>query len=190
MAHHHPGPKARRTKTPGRPRRTRTPRPAAVNTMQMAATRAARLSAADVHLQMAIIRRALAEFSTGQRCLDHWRSLADTANMAETLAGMGLGSGPEADRAIHAAQAALHQVHQRHTQRGTWALRAAELEALHWLVQLHEVQLTACSYGELDAALRRTAHRIAQARSGNASRDAIVVVGDMATVEAGGACVA
>ena len=156
------------------------PRRVALNAVEIAINRVRRLSDADVQRQMEIVQQALLEFSRGERCAQHWRSLADTAAMAETLAAMGLGSGLQADEVVNAAQAALHDVHVRHAERGTWTLWADEIDALRWLVSLHGLQLAACSFGEFETAYRRTAERQAQALAGNAAPDAIVVVGDMA----------
>ena len=153
-------------------RRARTrahhPRRCALNAVEIAINRARKLSDADVQRQHALVKTALAEFCRGQNCEAHWLSLADTANLAETLAAMRLGYGPEADRVINDAQRALHDVHQRHATRGTWTLYADEIDALHWLVALHcTVQLAACSYGEFSDAYDRTQNRLRLALAGS-----------------------
>lgn len=159
--------------------RKRAERPVYVNAVQLAIDRAQRLSAQDAAGQRALVETALLQFLQGIDCERHWASLADTANMAETLAGMGLGSGPHADAVIERGQQALAAVHQRQAERGTWTLYPAEIDDLHWLVALHcRTQLPATSYGELETALDRTRNRIAQARAGNASPTAIVLVGN------------
>lgn len=155
------------------------PRRVSANALQIAIKGVSLLSHDDVEGQVALMNQAAAEFSRGQHCERHWLSLADTANMAETMAAMGLGSGPDADRVIEDAQRALGAVHQRHAERGTWTLWADEIEALGWLVRLHTTQLRACSYREFELAFHRTAERLAQARAGNAPAGAIVVVGQL-----------
>lgn len=155
------------------------PRRVATNALHIAINGARRLSDHDVQQQVTLMERAASEFARGQHCPVHWLSLADTANMAETLAGMGLGAGPDADRVIEDAQRALAAVHQRHATRGSWTLYADEIEAVHWLVRLHTTQLQACSYSEFEQAFRRTAERLAQARAGNAPAGAVVVIGQM-----------
>ena len=155
------------------------PRRVATNAVDIAINRARRLSDTDVHQQMTIVRNAVAAFCRGENCRHHWVSLADTANMAETLAGMRLGGGHDAQRLIETAQKALADVHQRHTERGTWTLYADEIDALQWLVGLHLVQLEACSYGEFEQAYRLTAQRMQQALAGNASPGARVIVGHL-----------
>lgn len=154
-------------------------RHSALNAVQIAINGARRLSDADVQGHMALIERAEREFAQGIDCARHWASLADTANMAETFAAMGIGSGAQADDVIERAQRALSEVHQRHAIRGTWTLYADEIDAIHWLVRLHAVQLGACSYREFATAMDRTQQRLAQARAGNAPAGAIVVVGQM-----------
>jgi hypothetical protein len=156
------------------------PRPVYANAVQISLARVKPLSAADVAGQAALIQHALAQFCQGANCDMHWRSLADAANMAETLAGMGLGSGDDATRVIELAQRALADVHQRHTTRGSWTLYADEIDALHWLVRLHcTAQLPARSYGELSDAMAATRNRLQQALAGNAPRSALVIDGGM-----------
>ena len=156
------------------------PRPVYSNAVQIALARVKPLTAADVAGQTALVQHALQQFCQGINCDAHWRSLADTANMAETLAGMGLGSGDDATRVIELAQRALADVHQRHTQRGSWTLYADEIDALHWLVRLHcTAQLPACSYGELGDAMAATRNRMQQALAGNAPRGALLIDGGM-----------
>lgn len=156
------------------------PRPVYANAVQIAMGRARRLTDADVAGQRLVVQTALAQFCQGIDCDRNWCNLADTANMAETLAAMGLGGGDDADRVIRDAQTALHDVHQRHSTRGSWTLYADEIDALHWLVRLHcTAQLPACSYGELATAMDRTQNRLRQALAGNAPRGALVIDGGM-----------
>lgn len=120
----------------------------AVNSVEIAINGARKLSQSDVDGQHQLLTNAAAEFARGVQCAAHWLSLADCANVAETFAAMGLGSGDEADTVIQRAQQALHDVHQRHETRGTWTLYADEIDALHWLVQLHRVQLQRVCQGD------------------------------------------
>lgn len=153
------------------------PRRVATNAVQIAINGARALSDDDVRGQIALITRAVDEFTRGIDCARHWLSLADAANMAETFAAMGLGGGADAERVIDDAQRALAEVHRQHADRQSWTLWADQIEALRWLVQLHGTQLGACSYREFDTAFRRTAERVAQAAAGNAPRGTIVLKG-------------
>jgi hypothetical protein len=163
-----------------KPRRKYRPGAVHVNAVQLAIRRAGKLDRADVLGQHRLQQRALTEFAAGQHCAAHWRTLADAANMAETLAGIGIGTGADALTIIADAQHALAAVARRHADRQTWTLYAGELDALRWLIALHGRQLAECSYGEFDTAYVRTANRMAQALAGNAAADAVVVVGDVA----------
>ena len=163
-----------------KPRRSYRPGQTHINATQIALTRVSKLSRADVMGQHKLQTRALDEFMAAQHCAAHWRTMADAANMAETLAQMGICSGADAQQIITDAQAALAAVHDRHTARKSWTLYAAEVDALRWLLALHGRQLAECSYGEFDSAFRRTTNRLAQARAGNAAAGAVVVVGDLA----------
>ena len=160
--------------------RPRKPRPVHVNAVQQAINRARKLAPADVAGQVQLITVALAQFMRGENCGEHWRSLADTANVAETFEAMGICSGPQAQRVIDQAQTALYNVQLRHQQRGTWTLYAHEVDELTWLNAVHSHQLRECSYGEFERALRTTHHRLAAARAGNAPKGALVITGDIA----------
>lgn len=150
-----------------------------LNTMQMAANLARKLSDSDVQCQGIAVRHAVREFCCARDCERHWLSLADTCNIAETMSTMRLGTGPEVDDAISAANQVLGDVYQRQTAGAGWKLHADEIEALHWLAPVHIAQLQACSYGQFEAAYRRTAQRIQQAQLGNAAVGAIVIVGQV-----------
>ena len=162
-----------------KPRKQYRPRPVSCNIVAIALNKVRKLSAEDVQRQHQLMTTALREFSAGKDCAYHWRSLADSANMAETLSAMGICSGLQASTIIHAAQQALAAVHVRHATRGTWTMYATELDTLQWLVVLHTRQLAECDYGEFEKAYQSTSNRIAQARAGNAPAGAIVVVGDV-----------
>lgn len=162
-----------------KPRKAYRPAPVYANTVQRAVGGACCIAPQEVNAQRQRLQQALQQFRSGQHCAHNWRSLADVGNMAETLAAMRIGSGPEAESVIEAAQQALADVHTRHAQRGTWTLYPRELDALHWLLRLHEVQMQVCSYSEFEEAFQRTTRRVAQARAGNAPAGAIVIEGDI-----------
>ena len=102
-----------------KPRRAYRPQPMHANSLQRTLARVHKIAAADVAGQISLMATAVREFSAGQHCLHHWRSLADTSNVAESLSAAGICSGPDADRVIHAAQAALAAVHERSRTRST-----------------------------------------------------------------------
>lgn len=153
-------------------------RTAALNTVDLVLQRNRLLSAEDFAMQTGIVGQAVRELE-GPDAMTHWRSLADVANLAETLAGMGLGAGPEADRVIAEAQTALGAVFERRQQTGTWQVDDQQGESFEWLAALHKTQLRDCTYGEFETAYRRTAERLRQAIKGNAPRRAVVVTGQI-----------
>lgn len=163
-----------------KPRKAYRPRPVHANATHIALTGVRKIAPQDVRDQINLINSALQQFMAGTHCAAHWRSLADAANMAETLATMGICGGPQADDLIDAAQRALAAVHIRQQVTWSWTLYASEIEALGWLTTLHARQLSECDYSEFERALQRTHNRVSEARAGNAPRGAIVVVGDMA----------
>jgi hypothetical protein len=154
-----------------------------LNAHVIAISRVRKISDFDANEQRRLINEHFTAYLQGDDCPSRWRSLADAANMAETLAEMGLGSGQDADEIIAAGQAALanawQRAHPTNGRRGTWTLYPNEIEALRWLVTLHtNTQLPACSYGELDTAIKRTCTRIAQAKAGNASPGTVMLEGN------------
>lgn len=162
-----------------KPRKAYRPQPMHANALQRTLARVHKIAPEDVAGQVSIMARALREFSSGQHCLHHWRSLADVSNVCESLTAAGICSGPDADRVINTAQAALAAAHERSRSRETWTLYPAELDSLHWLVALHARQLGECDHAEFDRAWQATHERVSQARAGNAPLGAIVIVGDI-----------
>ena len=154
-------------------------RPVHANAVHMALRRCQTIAREDVAKQHRIMLTARHEFARGVNCALHWRSLADVANLAETFAHMGIGSGPDAERVVTLAQETLFHVMQRQRERTSWTLHAAELEALDWLIALHLKQLSCCDMGEFERALLSTHQRVAQARAGNAPAGAIVIEGEI-----------
>ncbi len=157
-------------------------RPIHLNQLERTLTGVAKLRPADVSRQIAIVGVAIDRLlAAGADADAAWRDLADTANVAETLADMRIGGGLQARLAIQHAQEALAYCAQERAERGTWALRAGDrIEIrmrLELLRDLHRTQLSECSYGEFERAFNLTVERLRQARSGNAPRDAVVVEG-------------
>ena len=149
------------------------------NAVQIAINNARRLHQADVAMQGEVLENALHQFIAGHDCLLHWRSLADAANVTETLCSMRICSGPEAEHVVDAAKLALAAVADRHSGGGSWTLHAHELDALRWLLSLHSHQLRECSFGEFDRALIATQQRLAQYRAGNAPAGARIIEGEI-----------
>jgi hypothetical protein len=151
-----------------------------LNPIAVAIESARKLSEADRATLLRIIDTAWTHYRSGVECGAQWCVLADALNMAESLARIGIASDADSVERIDAAQRVLAQAHMRHTERGTWALRGPELQALDAGLWTHRVQLEHCSLGEFERAKHSTEVRIRQARAGNAPAGAIIVEGAIA----------
>lgn len=151
-----------------------------LNPIAVAIEGAARLPAADRIALQGIVQHALDSFRRGADCAAQWCVLADALNIAESLARLGIASDADSMERINAAQRALATAHQRHSTRGTWALRGAELQALDAGLWTHRIQLDYCSLREFERARHDTAERMRQARAGNAPAGAVVIEGAIA----------
>lgn len=150
-----------------------------LNPIAVAIEGAALLPERDRMALQAIVQHAQADFSRGTDCTRHWLTMADALNISESLARLGIASDADSVERIMAAQAVLAAAHQRHAQRGTWALRGAELQALDAGLWTHRIQLEHCSLREFERARADTVERIRQARAGNAPRGAVVIEGSV-----------
>ena len=154
------------------------------NALQRALVGVSKISAEDVARQVAAMRIAIDGLLAGHNGSDCWRSMADAANVAESLAELGIGGGEEARQVIAEAQEALAWIVQERRERGTWALRADERDEIRrrltWLASVHATQLSHASYSEFERAYQATARRVQQARAGNAAKGSIVIEGVIA----------
>lgn len=162
-----------------KPRKAYRPQPLHLNAHQLAMAKVHKLRQVDLADQCNVLDTALRTFAAGHNCAHHWRSLADAANVCESMAALGIGAGSQATEIIQGAQRVLHDVLQRHRTRGSWTLYPLELDTLYWLLALHKRQLAECDYSEFVRALDQTHARVAQARAGNAPAGAIVVEGEI-----------
>lgn len=160
--------------------RARFDRRVILNPVAVAIEHAQKLRTEDRANLQRIVEQALHDFRTGRDCAAQWCTMADALNTAETLAGMGIVSDDDSRDRISHAQQVLADVHRRHAERGTWALRGPELQALDDGLWVHRVQLEHCSLGEFERARRDTAERLRQARAGNAPAGARIVEGPAA----------
>ncbi|WP_457425611.1 hypothetical protein [Roseateles sp. P5_E7] len=138
----------------------------AATPLQIATNRAAKLNDDEQRGLLFNPRTAFTEFRAGRGSLGLWLHLADAINVGQVLATEhGLASN-HADT-FAAAVNAMAAVHGRFGRRGSWTLRAAELEALNFALCVHAVQLGLCSRGELGAAYTTVANRARGALAGN-----------------------
>jgi hypothetical protein len=160
-----------------KPRKAYRPHRVDTDPMDLATARAGLLMPTQ---KATLVRPVTAALDHLRRCVDPWTawcSLADALNVAEQLALRNIASDRQPE--FHAAQQVMHDVYHRQATRGTWAMRAPELAALDFAVQLHVIQLGLCTQGELADSIQAVQRRVAQALAGNAPKDAQVCVGQL-----------
>lgn len=104
---------------------------------------------------------ALESFRTGKAVPDDWRAIADVCNLAETLAGMGVG--PEVMEATLKAQEALGAAFDRHKAGKPLLFTGPELQAVRDVVEYHDLQRTSIGLAQYEKAIRTTRDRIRSA---------------------------
>lgn len=143
---------------------------------------ACKLNAAKSATVIANIRLAHDALKKG----DHdkpWKGLADTFNVAEQLAVMGICSDTESVSIIIAAQHALADIHDRNMAAGRpCAMHASEIVAIDAGIERYEIQLAYCSRREYDAAISQAINIVQQARAGNAGKTVRHCIGFIGTV--------
>lgn len=105
---------------------------------------------------------AIESFRTGSATKADWMALADLANVAETLAGEGVGR-DEVLPVVAKVQEALSSAHARFKAGGHLGFDGPGLQAVRDLAEYHDVQRTSITRGEYERAIKRTADRIRSA---------------------------
>lgn len=147
---------------------------ALIPTLAVAAHRASTLTQGERVAELQPASDAVTAARRGQRKMraPHWMALADTANVAEALAQLGIASNLSAD--IEAAHAALVDVFAHQQATGRWECTAPQLAAIDELLWIFGVQIEHCSHGELADAKQRVRDVCAQARAGNGAPGTVV----------------
>lgn len=101
---------------------------------------------------------ALEQFAAGRAQPADFRDLCDMLNLAETMAGMGIG--PEVLAACQGAQAALLAAKEGYEQRRVMVLADAGLLALRDLYEFHDLQRTSVDRSTYERAIAKTRNRI------------------------------
>ena len=144
--------------------------------MRMVMNRVRTLTNEERDTLLTAARTAFEEFRFGRGAPRWWRSLADAVNISNELMSSGLANDHAAT--FERASDALRAVAERHAERGSWTLNAAELDALDLLVNVNAVQIMNCSLAEFCSAVERVQRRVRGARNGN-NVTAIAVEGDL-----------
>lgn len=142
----------------------------------------ARVSTLTIAQRLDLMRPLRAAFTGLRTATGHWPAWCGMAyglNVAEQLALSGIARDrlPE----FTAGQAAMHALHSRVVAGGSWTMRAQEITALEFAVDLHGIQLQFASQGEVANASEAVKRNVQQALKGNAPRDAKVCVGVLGT---------
>lgn len=157
-----------------KPRKAYRPGRLDTDPMGLAMTMAAKLDATQLPGMLQRIQARLDAFRTGSGNGEHWAALADSLNVAEGLAELGIAA--DHTDTFERGQQALAAVHGRaHGPRKSWTLRGPELQALDDALFVHGVQLQHCSQGELHKAVATVRRRMQQALKGNGGRGATVL---------------
>lgn len=109
---------------------------------------------------------SLDAFTRGQATMQEWSDLVNANNLAQTLAGMGVGR--EALPDCHAAEAALIEAASRFNDSQRMGLSGPGIQALRSVIEWHDLQRSAIPRSQYEEAIRLTAARI---KSGHATID-------------------
>lgn len=157
-----------------KPRKAYKPRPIDLDPVDMVKSGVAKLTLAQRLAFERDARTAFAGLRSATGGLHAWETVADAMNVSELLAANICSDRlPE----FFAAQDALHELHSRVQAGGSWTMRAAEITALDFAVDLHVIQLQFCSQREMDDAIKTVKRKMQQALKGNAPRSARICVG-------------
>jgi len=110
-------------------------------------------------LLLAAEHEALDAFRTGTATQKHWRTIADVVNLAETLAGMGVGR-DEVSPVLSSVEQHLGAAHQGFLRTNCIETTPDGLQAMQDLVEYHHLQRTAIDLATLERAIQTTMNRI------------------------------
>jgi hypothetical protein len=109
---------------------------------------------------------SLDAFTHGRARLAEWSDMANVNNLAQTLAGMGIGT--EAMPDCHIAEAALIEAAGRYQETKRMGLSGPGITALRNVIEWHDLQRSSIPRSQYEEAIRLTSARI---KSGHATID-------------------
>ena len=109
---------------------------------------------------------AIDAFTRGHATMQEWQDLVAVNNVAQTLAGMGVG--PEALADCQAAEDGLIEAAARFERTGKMGLSGPAIQALRSVVEWHDAQRSAIPRSQYEEALRLTTARV---KNGHATID-------------------
>jgi hypothetical protein len=132
------------------------------NPIAVAVRQVSKLSPAGREATLGPLRQALHAMVTGVGQLPHWQRLASAMNVAQAIERQGIVRGLYGH--LHAAELALHAMHQRQADEPDEAAypipHLGEIEVLQTAIGLIEFQLMQLSRGELQAAQQRAINEV------------------------------
>ena len=111
-------------------------------------------------------------FTVGRARLAEWSDMANVNNLAQTLAGMGIGADVLPD--CHAAETALIEAARRFQDTKRMGLSGTGIQALRSVIEWHDAQRSAIPRSQYEEAIRLTAARI---KNGHATIDLAKTLG-------------
>jgi hypothetical protein len=138
-----------------------------LNTVQHAIDGASITPAAQLdQLQMRELA-SLDAFTHGKARMQEWSDMVNVNNLAQTLAGMGVGRN-EVLPVCHQAEAALIEAAERFQRTGRMGLSGPGIQVLRDVIEYHSLQRSSIPRSQYEEAIRLTGARI---RSGHATID-------------------
>lgn len=157
-----------------KPRKAYRPKHQYLNATQVAISRASALSEAEIQQVCSGVDNAVRRLFAGEDPAFQIRVVADALNVACSFNEVGLVK--VAPAIINDGLRAIKTI----SERGTWATKFEEREAIMTATAAHHVQMrSGMTFGEYRAAVELTKRRLAQYQAGNAPADHILVRGDL-----------
>ena len=140
-------------------KRTRRKHYALVNPITYAIEGAAIASQSALDKLRLIELAAIDAFARGHATVQDWHSMTQMLNLAETMAGMGIGR-QEVMPACRAAQAHLIEATQRYERTGRMGTTGPGLQALRDLYEYHDLQRVSVARSDYEKAIQMVTNRI------------------------------
>jgi len=143
-----------------------------IPTMAMAAHGAGKLSRRELSLELAPSVAAYAALELGGFSLEHWRSLADAANVSEMLTELQIANNLR--HMVDAGHAAIAELISGQHATGAWTASDDQLKRINGMRFVFRIQLEHCSRRELDRAKHKVREFIRQVNAGQTPRGCTV----------------
>lgn len=136
-----------------------------LNLIERAIDASRRISASEQLRIVLIQASAFEQFTKGLNCKHNWVEMARALNVAQELTRLNICSDEQSVAVIDAGIEVLHAVQARFQERGSFTLRAGEMNELSQALGMAEIQMTFCSVSEFERAGARVDRRIEGTRT-------------------------